>query len=269
MKTWRLLPALLIALLIVVALIWWEQGRTANILLRDAVAHVAAEDAAGASSASGGTLMVSVTIENSGGADWLISADSPVATMAKLRPAPGPNGLPIPGQAAPSLAPDGAHLLLFGVSGALKDGRLAPFTLTFAHAGGVDGKATLRVVDAGGAAPGDPMAHVRPDAPPPEGPTPDVSFVVEPDGTGWRVTVDAGDFRFAPAAMDGEHAPGEGHGHLYVDGLKIMRMTAPEVTIGALPPGRHEISVVLNANDHRPYLKDGAPVGDAVAIDVE
>lgn len=278
MKSWRVPVFLLIALAVVAALIWRGQDRTSAILLRDAAAEIVTV-------AGTDTVMITATIENAGGPDWLTFAGSTVAKMANLRPAPHLEGLPIPAGGASLLAADGAHLMLFGVEGPLEDGRLLPFTLRFAGAGTISGKATLRVADArneemggaagvaAGAATEAQAGIAMADGPPPDGAPRAVSLAVVPvdgeAGPGWRVSADAGDFRFAPASMDAAHEPGEGHAHLYVDGMKIMRMTGPEATIGALPKGRHEVRVTFNTNDHRPYVADGEPVSAAVSIEVD
>ena len=76
-------------------------------------------------------------------------------------------------------------------------------------------------------------------------PAPSLTLSVTPDGDGWRVQIDAQDFTFSKDFVDLYHVPGMGHGHLYVGGMKLGRLYAPEAYIGALPKGQHEIRVAL------------------------
>ncbi|MEC8197159.1 MAG: hypothetical protein VX228_12815, partial [Pseudomonadota bacterium] len=68
------------------------------------------------------------------------------------------------------------------------------------------------------------------------------------------------DFEFTPDLVDGPHVPGTGHGHIYINGLKLGRLYSPTTTIGNLPPGQHEIRVTLSTNDHRAYVVNDIPV---------
>lgn len=208
-----------------------------------------------------GTLEVTMVIETVGRPDRLLGASSPEAESVTIVGGADAAGLPIPEGAAASLAADGAHLVATGLSGALEEGRLIPLTLQFEAAGEASVKARL---GAGGGMDHAMMGHAMG-----EDLNATLSLIVTPEGAGWRISAAAPGFSFAPEAMDGPHVAGEGHAHLYIGGLKIMRMTAPEVLIGALPPGAHEVLLALNTNDHRPYLKDGAPITAHARIDAE
>ncbi len=101
-------------------------------------------------------------------------------------------------------------------------------------------------------------------------PAPRISLSAEPsEGGGWRIRVEAEDFAFRKDLVDGPHVPGTGHGHLYVGGVKVGRLYAPEAEIGPLPPGRHVVRVTLNTNDHRAYVVDGAPVTAELSLEAE
>jgi len=65
------------------------------------------------------------------------------------------------------------------------------------------------------------------------------------------------------------HVAGEGHGHVYLNGLKLARLYAPRFQIGALPSGTYEVSVALNTNDHRPFVVDDQPVTAAVSVTID
>ena len=209
------------------------------------------------------SLVVFLKIENGGGPDTLLSAKARDATETILYNPESERGLPVPGNTTPSLAADGAHLVLRGVEGPIEDGRLFPVELTFEKAGTVTAKARLVApVNQGDAGNygifglGD-ICRVE------EGePAPEVSLRTEPkaDGTGWRVLVDAMDFTFAEHLTGTDHIPGVGHGHLYVNGLKIGRLYENVMEFGALPKGTHTVRVSLNTNDHRAYVIGDTPV---------
>lgn len=221
----------------------------------------------------GGTeaVAVAVSINNQGGPDRILRAASPEAQRAMLHGVTDARGAPVPAGGSPSFSLDGAHIMLMAIEGDLANGRLIPLTITFENAGDVTTKATL-IAGAQGMVMSGGMNHVMDPAMGMEVPAdkaPTIGVSAAPDGDGWRIRATVGRFRFAPDAMDGEHVPGEGHGHLYVGGLKMMRMTAPEALIGALPPGRHEVRVTLNTNNHMAYRTDAGPVSAVTFIEVE
>lgn len=215
------------------------------------------------------TLAVFLKIENAGGGDRLLGARSGAASRVSISARLSETGLAIPAGASPSLAADGAHLLLEGIGGPLGDGRLIPITLMFEKAGEISGKARLSAPKQEG------MAHqfglsgmgdvhrVK------EGePAPAISLGIARAGEGWQIKVQATEFTFSKDLADGPHVPGTGHGHLYLDGLKLQRLYSDSATIGALPPGTYEIRVTLNTNNHRAYVVGNTPVTASASIDV-
>ena len=60
------------------------------------------------------------------------------------------------------------------------------------------------------------------------------------------------------------HIAGEGHAHIYVDGVKIGRVYGQWFHLNTaslnLTSGDHTILVNLNGNDHRPYVIKGVAV---------
>lgn len=68
---------------------------------------------------------------------------------------------------------------------------------------------------------------------------------------------------WAPENVNEDHIPGEGHAHLYVDGVKT-RIYTPYFHIPGLEAGVHHIRVTLNANTHDDMYVNGFPV-EAVA----
>ncbi len=75
-------------------------------------------------------------------------------------------------------------------------------------------------------------------------------------------------FTFSPESVNGEHIDGEGHAHVYVDGVKLSRVYTPWLHLDGLEPGRREISVTLNANNHDAYVWNGAAVEAAAQVTV-
>ena len=78
--------------------------------------------------------------------------------------------------------------------------------------------------------------------------------------SGVNVQIMAQGFAFTPENVNQDHVPGEGHAHVYVDGVKLGRAFTPWQYIGDLEPGMHEIRVTLNANGHSDYTWDGSLV---------
>lgn len=215
------------------------------VLLTDAVAHAQAD----------GTVAITVAMSNPGAPVTLLGISSAEAAHGDFT---DPRPLILPGGSNPALALDGAHGKLTGLDGDPRDGRLIPVLLTFS-----DGMARTKARFAG------------PDADPHAGHTMmtdaedmSLSVAAEPDGDGWMLRIDAPGLAFSESAADGEHVPGQGHGHLYLNGLKLQRIYAPEVRIGPLPPGAYDATVSLNANDHRAYAIDGQPLEATTRIEV-
>lgn len=222
-----------------------------------------------AASHGGALIGVTMTIRNTGKPDRLVSAHVEGAKMAIVK---GENAqpLPIPANAKVSLAMDGAHIMLGGVPGEIKDGVLIPMTLTFENAGKVQTKAHFGkpMMDHGGikhgasandAKAGDAMAMMGMDYVVPDGePAPTLSISTAPRaGGGFTVSIETTNFRFSKEAADGPHEAGVGHGHLYVGGVKLGRVYGNSVEVPRLPSGEQIVRVTLNTNDHRTYLVEG------------
>jgi hypothetical protein len=98
---------------------------------------------------------------------------------------------------------------------------------------------------------------------------PRVRLSLLPDTVGgWNVELIAENFKFVPERVGGEAVRGEGHAHLYVDGVKIARLYSPWYHLPSLEKGQHEIMVSLNAHDHRVFSEGGQPVQARLIIDV-
>lgn len=98
---------------------------------------------------------------------------------------------------------------------------------------------------------------------------PSLTIAVTPDPmSGWNLQMMPQNFRFAPEHASGGHIEGEGHAHIYVNDIKILRAYGNWVHLDALPEGEVTVRAALYSNDHRPLEVDGAPVGNEVVVSV-
>ena len=75
--------------------------------------------------------------------------------------------------------------------------------------------------------------------------------------SGWNLTVETTNFTFTPASEGQESVQGEGHAHLYLNGIKIARLYGPHFHIPDVTPGSHTLRVTLNASDHASLSVNG------------
>ncbi len=102
-----------------------------------------------------------------------------------------------------------------------------------------------------------------------------VGVEAELDGeTAANLKITTSGFTFMPESVNGAHVDGEGHAHVYVDGVKINRIYGPYYHLPGLSPGERSIRITLNANSHEQYAIGDHPVeatttlmvpGDAMA----
>lgn len=85
---------------------------------------------------------------------------------------------------------------------------------------------------------------------------------------GWNLQLKTRAFRWAPERVSSKHRSGEGHAHLYIDGVKVTRLYGPWFYLGALAAGRHEVKVTLNGNDHGDYVRGGKPLAATAVVTV-
>ncbi|WP_298919921.1 hypothetical protein [uncultured Roseobacter sp.] len=214
------------------------------------------------------TAAVVLSIDNGGGPDRLMGVASPTGSATLYSPVDAA-GLPVPSGLS-SLALDGAHIQLAMPSGSVVDGALIPLELTFQNAGTISLKARMSDPAKTGAATEVGLFGAGDICVVGDGePAPEITVSVLPDGDGWTVRINAVDFTFSEDLVGLYHVPGVGHGHLYVGGMKLGRLYAPQAHIGALPKGSHEIRVTLNTNDHRAYVVDDVPVTATATIVVD
>ncbi len=217
-----------------------------------------------------GTLRVSLVLENGDAPNRLVSVSSPEAQIARLAGAVS-GEVALPAGSTPSLSQDGIYLELTGVEGALDEGRLVPVSFAFEPSGVVTTR--VRIGEMADPHAMHKMSNMSQDMANHTGQhdmMPEVTMTVREDATeGWIVILETKHFKFVADAPEPVHVPGEGHGHLYINGLKLQRMYGPEAAIGALPPGSHTVMVTLNNNTHMSYESPDGPVAATAFIEVE
>jgi len=102
---------------------------------------------------------------------------------------------------------------------------------------------------------------------------PTISLSVEKDEIGgFNVRIDTSNFIWAPEHASQEHIAGEGHAHIYVDGIKVGRVYSSWYHLNTaglkLEPGMHEVEVNLNGNDHGPYTVSEDEVRATASIEI-
>ncbi|MBX9738660.1 MAG: hypothetical protein K2X62_01225 [Beijerinckiaceae bacterium] len=96
-------------------------------------------------------------------------------------------------------------------------------------------------------------------------PTLDLHLTPDPS-SGWNLHMVTENFAFSPRNASLAHIPGEGHAHVYIDGVKLGRFYGPWVHLDNLPEGDVTVEVTLNANDHRLLGVNGRPLSETVTI---
>lgn len=87
-----------------------------------------------------------------------------------------------------------------------------------------------------------------------------------PDG-GFNLHARTSNFAFTPQNIDKAPVLGEGHAHLYVDGVKIARLYSEWHHLPTLPPDAKNLSVSLYANNHQGFALDGEKISSSVALE--
>ena len=98
---------------------------------------------------------------------------------------------------------------------------------------------------------------------------PSVRLLAEEDTkSGWNLTLVTQNFKFAPIDVNDTEVSGEGHAHLWVDGVKLTRLYSNYYYLDGLSEGEHEIAVTLNTNLHKDYTVGGEVIMDEITVDV-
>ncbi len=99
--------------------------------------------------------------------------------------------------------------------------------------------------------------RVHPVAP---GAVPAVQIALQSEGgCTYNMQLTLENFRFAPERVNGPHTDGEGHAHLYADGVKLARVYSEWFHFSA-PIGSKAIEITLNSNDHATLAHEGNPI---------
>ncbi|MCY3802558.1 MAG: hypothetical protein OXG46_13405 [Chloroflexi bacterium] len=97
-----------------------------------------------------------------------------------------------------------------------------------------------------------------------------VSISLEQDAlTGANLTIVTDGFIFTAENVNKPHVSGEGHAHVYVNGIKVGRLYGPSIHLDKMKAGMNEVRVTLNANTHEEYTWNGQPVTATATIHVE
>ncbi len=86
----------------------------------------------------------------------------------------------------------------------------------------------------------------------------DISVSIDEHG-GVIVSATTQGWTWTPENVNQDNIDGEGHAHIYADGVKINRMYGPNYYLGELDPGSHHIRVTLNMNSHEDVYVNGFP----------
>jgi len=233
---------------------------------------------------SDGTMfVVSATLQNDGPPVALIGADAPDGPSVSLVIPEGNGPLIIPGASQGLLAMDGAHLVLSMPQGGLEEGAFQSISLRFGDGSAVVARA-MRPVPMGDMEMMDHSAMADQGAGMDHGammghggqggvmedPAPTLAFgpATVFDASGGTATLVTEHFDFARTSEGTAHVPGQGHGHIYLNGLKLGRLYGNSLQLGALSPGPYVLRVTLNTNDHRAYMSNGAPVAAEIAFEI-
>jgi len=92
--------------------------------------------------------------------------------------------------------------------------------------------------------------------------------VFEDPKQGWNLHFPTEGIDLDAEAASSPHVDGQGHMHLYVDGVKLSRVYGEWWHLKSLTEGDHEITIELNGNDHAPYAVDGEPITATSTISV-
>lgn len=203
-------------------------------------------------------------VENMGRPDVLVSVTSAYASNAIVVRPEQFDTTAIPAASSAVFSSDGVYLELSGVQDDLKPGDLVPVTLLFREVGKVGFKAIVsessdHIMDHTGHHKGASNA---------EHPVPQVSLSLtrKQDESGWQIDVSTEDFIFFIPQSPAPHSPGQGHAHIYLNGLKLQRLYGNSASFGNLPPGTYTVNVTLNTNMHNVYRANGKAISAKAII---
>lgn len=96
---------------------------------------------------------------------------------------------------------------------------------------------------------------------------PTLAVMVQEDPmAGWNLRIMTENFAFSPQNASLAHVDGEGHAHVYINGVKLGRFYGPWVHLDNLPQGEVTVEITLNANDHRPLAVGNTALSQTLTI---
>jgi len=96
-------------------------------------------------------------------------------------------------------------------------------------------------------------------------PTLDLQVYPLADGS-YNLQLQTSSFTFTPQNIDMAPVNGEGHAHLYVDGVKLARLYGEWHHLPTLPPGAEVLTVSLYANNHQAFAVNGDIISASVRL---
>ena len=207
--------------------------------------------------ASGAMFMVTLDLQNDGAPVAIEDVTSPTGATVSFMNPNQTGAMVIPGNDSVQLAMDGAHIMLRVPPGEFPEGSFQSLSL-----GMSDGSEVVaRILHP---TPTDAMSGM--DHGMNNGinlsPSPTITLARDPDVTaaGFEVEIAVENFEFVVVDDMAAHVDGQGHAHIYLNGVKLGRLYEERFEVGGLSAGEYELTIALNSNDHRPYVSDNAPV---------
>ena len=96
-------------------------------------------------------------------------------------------------------------------------------------------------------------------------PTLDLQVYALADGS-YNLQLQTSNFIFTPQNIDMAPVNGEGHAHLYVDGVKLARLYGEWHHLPTLPPDAEVLTVSLYANNHQGFAVNGDIISASVRL---
>lgn len=90
--------------------------------------------------------------------------------------------------------------------------------------------------------------------------------ILEDPASGYNLNIVTEHFTFSPENASLDHIDGEGHAHVYNNGVKLGRFYGPWVHLDNLPEGEVTFDVTLNSNDHRELAVGDAALRQTITI---
>ena len=97
-------------------------------------------------------------------------------------------------------------------------------------------------------------------------PSLDLQVYALADGS-FNIQLQTSKFTFTPQNIDMAPVIGEGHAHLYVDGVKIARLYSEWHHLPTLPPDAETLTVALYANNHQGFAVNGKLISASVRLE--